>query len=86
MSHTILDESKIETWKIGECSDWHLQPGEPLYARDGRHAGTFTGHTRWCQLDGCGGVRMMIRWKDGKVTWPCSKGLKIRRDGKVQIR
>lgn len=28
-----------------------------------------------CMLESCTGVRCWVRWPDGKVTKPCSKGL-----------
>jgi len=28
-----------------------------------------------CRLDGCRGVRIPVRWSDGKHTFPCSKGM-----------
>ena len=37
--------------------------------------GTYTGITRFCTLTGCNGRRMGVRWRDGKITWPCSKGI-----------
>lgn len=40
---------------------------------------------RPCRLEGCNGLRLPVRWKDGKVTYPCTRGLKTRRDGHLQI-
>jgi len=34
-----------------------------------------TGSTRYCALEGCNGDRIYVRWPDGKLTMPCSKGL-----------
>lgn len=31
-------------------------------------------HSRPCSLEGCTGVRMYVKWPDGKHTYPCSKG------------
>lgn len=58
--------------------------GEKLYARDGHSCGTIIS-TRRCDLGGCGGTRVCVRWKDGKHTWPCLKGCKVRKDNHYQI-
>jgi len=39
-------------------------------------AGSVTSSSRRCQLAGCSGRRIATRWPDGKVTYPCSKGMK----------
>jgi hypothetical protein len=46
-----------------------------VYARGGKRYGLATGTTRRCQLEGCCGTRLGVRWPDGKITWPCTKGL-----------
>jgi hypothetical protein len=56
-----------------------------VFSRDGRLIGDVTGGFRQCQLFGCGGTRVGVRWKDGKVTFPCSEGMKFRKDGQWQI-
>jgi len=40
---------------------------------------------RFCRLEGCTGQRMGVRWPGGKVTWPCSKGMKSRSNGDWEI-
>lgn len=56
------------------------------YRRGGRgKPGALTGTTRHCRLEGCTGRRLGVRWPDGKITWPCSKGLILRKDGEYQI-
>lgn len=30
--------------------------------------------SRPCRLDGCTGMRIHVKWPDGKHTYPCSKG------------
>lgn len=47
-----------------------------VVSRDGRHTGRATGSTHRCQMEGCTGVRVTTRWKDGKTTHPCSKGMR----------
>ena len=55
-----------------------------VYARNGRQRGWKIGSRR-CNLEGCCGTRYCVRWKDGSVTWPCNRGMKLRRDGHLQI-
>ena len=47
-----------------------------IVSRDGKHVGTPIGTTRMCRLEGCTGLRIGVRWDDGKLTYPCSKGLR----------
>jgi hypothetical protein len=55
-----------------------------VYARNGRERGVKIG-SRSCNLEGCRGTRFCVRWTDGSVTWPCNHGMKLRRDGHLQI-
>lgn len=43
-------------------------------SRDGQRTGEVRG-TRPCQLAGCRGLRLLVRWPDGKRTHPCTKGM-----------
>jgi len=53
-----------------------------VYARGTNKApGTATGATHKCQMEGCSGVRVAVKWPDGHVTYPCSKGLLPYLDG-----
>jgi len=47
-----------------------------IISRNGSEAGKLTGGTRKCQVSGCTGICYAVRWQDGKLTYPCSKGLK----------
>ena len=47
-----------------------------VVSRDGKRTGIPTGSTRVCQLAGCTGRRIGVRWNDGKLTYPCSKGMR----------
>lgn len=58
---------------------------ETVLSRDGKERGTVTGRTRPCSLEGCRGVQVMVKWPDGKVTWPCSAGMKAVAPGVWQI-
>lgn len=31
--------------------------------------------SRRCTLEGCTGKRLGVRWPDGRLTWPCTKGM-----------
>jgi hypothetical protein len=39
-----------------------------------KRPGTVKGQRR-CQLEGCNGMRIIVKWPDGKVTHPCTKGM-----------
>jgi hypothetical protein len=49
--------------------------GTDVYTRDGKIRGKATGGLRHCALESCGGIRVGVRWPDGKLTWPCMKGM-----------
>lgn len=52
-----------------------FKKGDTVLSRDGLERGTVTGGQRKCQLDGCRGWQIGVRWSDKRVTWPCSDGL-----------
>jgi hypothetical protein len=63
-----------------------METGRRLHGRDDAMIGQLTGTSRRCQLEGCLGRRYGVRWPDGSLTWPCSKGLfKRPGDGELQI-
>jgi len=47
--------------------------------------GTLTGGEHHCTLEGCRGLRLAVRWPDGHMTFPCSKGMRVRADGDYEI-
>lgn len=49
--------------------------GETVFSRDGKKRGVTTGGKHHCGLEGCSGRRIAVRWYDGTITFPCSKGL-----------
>lgn len=59
--------------------------GDLVLSRDGAKKGETTGSQYRCSMDGCTGLRVVVRWSDGKVTRPCSKGLRTLADGSLQI-
>jgi hypothetical protein len=46
-----------------------------VLSRDSKLEGTPTGGSRPCQLEGCRGLRIAVRWPDKSITYPCTKGL-----------
>ena len=57
-----------------------IQKGEKVVSRDGEHTGRTTGATRICQMEGCTGRRLVVKWEDGKITYPCTKGMEYKGD------
>ena len=55
--------------------------GTPLTfiaSRDMNSFGVVINHySRPCSMEGCMGMRMHVRWGDGAVTFPCSKGVDV---------
>lgn len=50
--------------------------GKTITSRDRVQKGKTTGGFRPCQLAGCCGKRIGVRWpQDGRITWPCSRGM-----------
>lgn len=56
-----------------------------IYARNGREVGYTTGGERQCTMESCNGIRIGVRWKDGQLTFPCTHGMKYRKDNYLQI-
>jgi len=56
-----------------------IHRGEVVLSRGRRARGRTTGGVRPCTLEGCLGLRIGVRWPDGKLTWPCSEGMARRR-------
>jgi hypothetical protein len=57
----------------------------PIWNAQNTAQGTFTGEERPCRVKGCRGWRVQIRWPDGSVTWPCSRGFQVQIDGSARI-
>lgn len=51
-----------------------------VISRDNKTQGKVVG-TRRCTLEGCRAQRLGVRWPDGKITWPCKKGMTLQEDG-----
>ena len=52
-----------------------MKTGEKIINRTGSESGVITGGKYPCRQDGCRGRRVGIRWRDGKITFPCTKGI-----------
>jgi hypothetical protein len=50
-------------------------PNNKFLSRDGKFVGKATGGERHCNMESCRGVRLAIRWNDGKLTYPCTAGM-----------
>lgn len=62
------------------CLDRGVVPtGWPVLSCGGQQTGKTTGGTRRCQLEGCRGTRIGVRWEDRRITWPCSDGMDLSR-------
>jgi len=49
--------------------------GTHVLSRDGKRKGKLTGGSRLCGMSGCTGKALAVRWEDGKLTYPCTKGM-----------
>jgi len=65
-----------------------IAKGDKVYGSMGskfaKVAATVTGTYTRCQMDGCLGLRVWIKWPDGHVTKPCSKGI-VTHGGKHRV-
>lgn len=62
-----------------------MTKGTKIRSREREQTGEATGTMRRCQLEGCGGNRHGVRWPNGKITWPCGKGLLFDDDRVLRI-
>ncbi len=58
--------------------------GSKLLNSDETQEGTIIGY-KDCTLSGCRGRCLGVRWPDGKLTWPCSRGCSVTHDGTWRI-
>ena len=54
-----------------------------VLSRNGKLVGQTTGKSHPCTLEGCRGLRIMVKWPGGKTTRPCSNGMDFSADGKT---
>lgn len=62
-----------------------VEKGIKVFSRDGERIGKTTGATRTCGLDGCGDRRIVVKWPDGRITYPCAGGMRKQADGSFRI-
>ena len=63
-----------------------VKKGDAVVSSDECHVGKIVGDGRACrQVEGCRGLQVPVRWDDGKLTWPCTKGL-VELEGGWKIR
>lgn len=62
-------------------SIWKLP--KRVLGKGGTEVGKCTGATRACSMDGCSGIRISVKWPDGRITRPCSKGMSFSPKGMV---
>lgn len=55
--------------------------GMKVWDRAGVVVGHMTGASFRCRLEGCGGLRITVKWPDGGLTHPCTKGVEVHKDG-----
>ena len=66
-----------------------MEIGVKVYSRGRKWIGRTTGSQRHCRLDGCGGLRIGVRWKRktasgrDRITWPCMQGMGCKTDPKT---
>jgi hypothetical protein len=47
----------------------------PVLSSDRKIKGKLTGGSRHCSMCGCSGKALAVRWENGKLTYPCTKGM-----------
>lgn len=73
-----MAESVISSWVLN-TRPWSAA-GIRVISRTGKTRGRLTGTRRPCNLAGCTGERLTVRWDNGKVTYPCTKGMTLKKN------
>lgn len=69
-------EERPQGRKRSNMAKWgNFEIPKYVWDRTGKIRGVTTGGARHCQLEGCSGLRICVRWPKGNNTWPCSRGL-----------
>lgn len=63
----------------------NFEKGTKVRPRKGAKRGVTTGSRHRCRMHGCTGIRLTVRWSDGKLTFPCSKGMSVDPNGDLRI-
>jgi len=56
-----------------------------IISSDGKYKGKPTGSARCCQMESCRGVRIGVRWEDGKLTYPCTANMEFKPNGTAKM-
>jgi len=62
-----------------------VEKGIKVFNRGGERFGYTTGATRACGLDGYADRRIVVKWPEGHVTYPCAGGMRKLPDGSFRI-
>lgn len=70
----------LESYGVNNLSEKELTrlmycKGMIVLSKDGKKKGKLTGGSRHCGMEGCTGKALAVRWEDGKLTYPCTKGM-----------
>jgi len=58
--------------------EMRFEAGRKVYSRTYDEVGLTTGSTHACPMSGCSGLRVAVKWPDGRHTFPCSRGMALR--------
>ena len=53
-----------------------MEKGIEVRSKGYKYVGKTTGGVRPCSMEGCRGERVAVRWDDGSLTFPCTKGMR----------
>lgn len=67
-------ESDVDTFKVGDVIEVKLADGVIVNR-----------HSYRCQMEGCQGWRICVKWPDGHHTYPCSCGYRSIDKNTLQI-
>jgi hypothetical protein len=56
-----------------------------VWNREKTEYGSPTGGTRKCRMEGCLGMCIAVRWPDGSLTWPCTRGMSTLTQDEMKI-
>lgn len=56
-----------------------------VWSKDRVEQGRATGGERECRMEGCRGRRIVVKWPNGKITHPCTKGMRAISDTEWEI-
>lgn len=54
---------------------FHHPKGTRIFSHNKKFKGRTTGSGYLCRLEGCSGMRLTVKWEDGRISYPCTNGL-----------